>query len=246
MTVLARISVAIAVVVFTAILIDTMAETGIVAALWQWLVWAGRALVNAMGASSKAAAAWLQRILKRSFMRRLTRPMVHALSIALLAFIVRRHGKWAVYRKIARSRAWLRLQQSHLGGVLGDVWKYQPRLPRAVRALIALCLIALFAGMFFYINEHFGVVESFLFSIAASVLVERLPLIGFEALISITAERWQPVREWRERFAVEYPRTSRWLTWLWFKPALEWLHKKLIVSTQPSRSNDNDARALAR
>jgi hypothetical protein len=245
MTVLVRTFVAIAVVVFTGILIDAMADTGIAAALWQWLVWAGRALVNAIGASSKAAAAWLQRILKRSFIRRLTRPMVHALSIALLALIVRRHGKWAVYRRIVQSRAWLRLQQSHLGCVLGDVWNYQPRLPRAVRALIALCLIALFAGMFLYINEHFGVIESFLFSIAASLLVERLPLIGFEALISISAERWRPARDWRERFVVEYPRTSRWLTWLWFKPALEWLHKKLIVSTSPSRSNENDAPVLA-
>ena len=241
MTVLVRIFVAIAVIVFTGMVIDTMADTGIAAALWQWLVWAGRALVNAMGASSKAAAAWLQRILKRSFMRRLTRPMVHALSIALLAFIVRRHGKWAVYRKIVRSRAWLRLQQSHLGRVLGEVWSYQPRLPRAVRALIALCLMAIFVWMFFYINEHFGVIESFIFSIAASLLVERLPLIGFEVLISVTAERWQPVREWRDQFVAKYPRTSWWLTWLWFKPALEWLQKKLIVSTQPSRETKDSA-----
>jgi hypothetical protein len=247
MTVLVRILVAIAVIVFTGIVIDTMADSGIAVALWQWLVWAGRAIVNAIGAFSKAAAAWLQRILKRSVMRRFTRPMVHALSIALLAVIVRRHGKWAVYREIVRSRAWLRLQHRHLARVLGDVWNYQPRLPRAVRALVALCLIALFVWMFFYINAHFGVIESFLFSMAASLLVERLPLIGFEALISITAERWQPAREWRDRLVAKYPRTSRWLTWLWFKPALEWLHKKLIVSTQPweiKRERRPSARSL--
>ena len=233
MTVLVRILVAIAVIVFTGIVIDTMADSGIAVALWQWLVWAGRAIVNAIGAFSKAAAAWLQRFLKRSVIRRFTRPMMRALSIALLAFFVRRRGKWPLYRKLVRSRAWLRFQHRHLARVLGDVWNYQPRLPRAVRALIALCLMAIFVWMFFYINERFGVIESFLFSISASLLIERLPLIGFEALISITAERWQPICQWREQFVAKYPRTSWWLTWLWFKPALEWLHKKLIVSPQP-------------
>ena len=85
-----------------------------------------------------------------------------------------------------------------------DAWNYKPGIPRWARATIALFVAAAALALCIAVSHAYGATwegwtGSLIFSILVFWVVEKLPVIGFDSLVSISAERWYRFKEWRKR-----------------------------------------------
>lgn len=216
MTLLVRVIVGIIVVVSIGIVIDEMAETGMFAALGQWLMRGWQIFLR-----------WFQPYVERFMLRRAMRPFWSGLTLVfgfLVSLFIGGKNQKAVKTGLAR------------------VWNKRPDWPRWVYTLFALAVISGAIVLYFLIWERFGAWWGFWYSVAASLIIEKLPLIGFDYLLDHVSEKWRPFKRWYRLTLRKGP--WKYLAYAWGRPILRKIALDLHRKRRMWRTNHGDQSAI--
>lgn len=198
------------------ILIDRFFDTRIMAATAGLLLWFWQGFVEllarAAGTFSASLAATTRTLAQRILMRRFTRFLLRLLALGIaLSLLGRVHTE--------KIEAWLNATRLRGADLCKRVLHWKPEWPRSIRATIALLVIGTLVWLFLWISENIGDWWGLGASIVFWEVVKHVRIIGLDALISWTTEKWAPVK----RFIDCHP----WLRWLWLGPLFAWLAQSL-------------------
>jgi hypothetical protein len=219
MGVLARVLIIVAVTVVVTALSYALVDEATEAAFRQWVVWAWRLLpeilTRSFASGLEPVAYWLIRVARRAATRQMGKVVwrvgMTVAVVYLVRYLSKSHGyapsKRMVYVKLSeiekrRYRALRRMTEP-----LKNVWNYKPGIPRWARASIAVLvgfITLLFCIEVSHIYGHtwIGWFGSLFFAVLVFWIVEKVPAIGADAVISIAAERWRRFKVWRRRFPI--------------------------------------------
>ncbi len=192
--------------------IDRIFDTDILGAAGRMIIWLWRAIVEffarLVGIFSQSLATSIRGLTERTMIRKISRPFWRLVTILIALFLLGQVRQDKIEK-------WFGEKQSRILETLKRVVLFKPDWPRWVRALIALVIISLFFWGFVWINEHIGKIEGFVASILLWMMVEKLKIIGLDALSSIIVEKWAPVKAFIDR----HP----WIRWMWLGPLFSWV-----------------------
>jgi hypothetical protein len=192
--------------------VDRIFDADILGAIGRVLLWFWRGIVEFLarlvGVFSKSFAVSVKSLAQKTILRRVSRLLWRFAIVGVGVLVL---GQVA-HDKI---EAWLTAKQSRALSTLNRMVRFKPEWPRGVRALIALFVIGAFAWAFLWINANIGMWWGLGASVALWMLVEKVQIIGFDALASFLTEKWAPARAFLERHT--------WIRWLWFGPVFSWL-----------------------
>ncbi|MGE0628339.1 MAG: hypothetical protein AB7O43_10980 [Hyphomicrobiaceae bacterium] len=196
--------------------LDNIFGTDVMGAIWRLIVWFWVRIVELVarfaGKFSGALATWLRTLGQKALIRKLSQPLWRLIIMLAALFII---GK----ARRDRAEAWVEHKRVGLAQVVRQAVDFRPSLSRNVRAAIALTVIIAFVGLFVWISENIGKWWGLGASVVLWTIVEKVHLVGLDALASFIVEKWAPVKALIGR----HP----WLRWLWLGPVFDWLAKSV-------------------
>lgn len=183
--------------------------------------------IRIVGFVSKPAALWLKRMAGKALVRHAMR-IVLALTVAwVIQLLVRTYGKRPVFIRLYVAK----LTREAFVRELVRRLSFRPDWPRWARATTG---VAAMVGSFYVLSLINGVLKGhwawmLILSVVWLWIVEKLPLIGFEAFVAIAAEKWKPFKDFVAKCRKQHPRTWWWISWLWMKPASDWIKRRTFA-----------------
>ncbi len=212
----ARLAFAIALLVAGTLLLDAALGTDLLGAIARWIAWFWLRFVDLFVRVSAKVSLPLSKSLsvlgKRALIRSLTKPLWRLLILLAALFII---GK----SRRDRAERWVEEKRLATNSTIRQCLAFKPDWPRGVRAAIAACVIALFVALFLWISVHVGKWWGLGASIVLWMIVEKVQLVGLDALLSWMVEKWAPVKAFIDKRPI--------VRWLWLGPAFDWLARSL-------------------
>ncbi len=211
-----RIALAVALLFGSAAIVGQALGADVIGVVSRLLVWFWLQIVELFarvaGVFSKSLAGWIRLVAQRAAMRRLMQPIWRSLIIVSSLFLIGRN-------RHDRAERWIGKRQAQFAAYAKAIVNFKPNWPRGLRAALAVMVIGLFVTLFIWISQNIGKWWGLGASVVLWMMVERVQVIGLDALLSLITEKWAPVRSFIGRHPV--------VRWLWLGPVFDWLAQSL-------------------
>lgn len=195
---------------------DYLYDSGIIAAIRQFFVWAWRIFVRfffrGLAMISKPAALWFKKMLNKFVMRKAFQFVLRFITPVVIGVLIGIFGETKYQQWESKLDTKKKAFADKLISAINN--DYFASLPNWLRIVIAIGIIAGVVKLFFIVQNYAGPGYAFIFSMIAGIVVEKLPLIGLDKLIEFIVKRSAPIRA----FGMKH----RWIRWVWLGPLLDW------------------------